>query len=145
MTKKDIERIFGEACRILYHDNQKYIDEEANEESIVPFMTPYLKSQFKGYDVVNGYNREGPIKNDGSKRDPKRDIEGNCIYPDIIVHQYGPEGENLVAIEVKGYWNTEPRSHDEKKLRGLHSKQGYKFIYRIELGKDMAELIEVEP
>ncbi|MCC7004741.1 hypothetical protein IT397_02380 [Candidatus Nomurabacteria bacterium] len=141
MNKQIIEKIINEACRILYRDNKNLIDEEAHERTIVPEILPYLREYFPDYEVWSEYNREGEVGN----RKPKRDLDGNLIVPDIIVHEFGPTGRNLVAIEVKGYWNDEPRENDEEKLRGLHRKHGYEFLYRIELGPDNHQLVEVLP
>ena len=141
MNKSFIEKTLKESCRILYIDNKNLIDEKAHERTIVSRMLPYLSSQFTDYIVDPEYNREGEIRN----RQTKKDVNGTPILPDLIVHQYGPTGRNLIAIEIKGYWNNGSREDDEEKLRGLHSKQGYEFMYRIELGKDEAEIIEILP
>lgn len=141
MNKNFIESVLKEACYLLYTENKRLINERAHERTIVSDMLPYLRSKFTEYLVEVEYNREGPIKN----RQTKEDALGNPIIPDIVVHKYGPNGRNLVAIEVKGYWNNESRKKDDEKLRGLNSKQGYEFIYRIELGKDEAQVIEVSP
>lgn len=139
MNKDFIVNTLIECCRVLYLDSKNLIVEKAHERTIVSRMVPYLKSQFSGYSVDPEYNREGSFE----KRETKKDIDNNPILPDLIIHKYGPNGENLVAIEVKGYWNKESREIDEEKLRKLHLKQGYKFLYRIELGRDKADLIEV--
>ncbi len=137
MNKETIESTLKESCRLLYQDNKHLIDEEAHERSILPQMLPYLTSHFPNHSILIEYNREGV------NRDPKKDIDGNLIVPDLIVHRHGLDGENLLAIEIKGYWNKHLRQEDDIKLKGLKSKQGYKFAYRIELGKDEAEIIEI--
>lgn len=109
MNKETIENIINEACRIRYRDNKNLIDEKARERIIVPEILPYLREHFTNYEVWSEYNWEGEIGN----RKPKRYLDENLIVPDIIVHGYGPTGHNLVAIEVKGYWNEEPRENDE--------------------------------
>lgn len=139
MTQNTIERKLNKICNILYKNDIDLINEKAHERTIVSRMIPYFKIQFNNYLIDSDYNREGEIGN----RQVKKDIDNNPILPDLIVHRYGPKGINLLAIEAKGYWNKYPREKDEMKLIGLKKKQGYKFIYRIELNKDKAEIIEV--
>lgn len=83
----------------------------------------------KVWNIDVEYNRE-------NNTDPKTDIHRKRLKPDIIVHQRGPQGINLVAIEIKGYWNDESREKDINSLQRLQEKHNYKFLYRLELGKD---------
>lgn len=139
MAKEEIEKAINEACSFLYRDAKHLLDEGANERDIVSYIVPLLRGKYCEYQVDSEYNREGAI----GHRIPKTDSDGNRIIPDIVVHKHGPEGQNLVAIEVKGYWNHEPRQQDEDLLRRLQVKHNYKYLYRLELGKDCAELIPV--
>lgn len=141
MNKEYIEYAIRETCRLLYIKNKSLIDERAHERTIVNEMLPCFRGFFIGFQILSEYNREGEIGN----RQPKTSIEGTILVPDIIVHQPGPTGQNLLAIEVKGYWNSEPRVNDEIKLKKLRIKHGYEFLYRIELEKDTYQLIEVTP
>ena len=141
MNKEFIEKVISEACDLLYRENKNLIDERAHERTIVNEMLSYLRMHFVEYEVWSEYNREGEIGN----RQSKTDIDGNIIIPDIIIHKYGPTGRNLAAIEVKGYWNDEPRDNDDKKLRDIQFKHGYEFLYRIELGKNEPKVIEILP
>ncbi len=141
MNKEIIKKAISRACDILYIKNINLIKERAHERTIVNEMLPSLKEDFFEYDVWSEYNREGEIEN----RQSKKNIDGDIIIPDIIIHKYGPTGFNLAAIEVKGYWNNESREVDEKKLRDIHFKHGYLFLCRVELGKNEAQVIEVLP
>lgn len=140
MTKENIEQIIKQVCILFYKNHKHLIDERANERNIVSsYIAPDLRLKFIGYNVDAEYNREGKI----GDRKTKTDIVGDPILPDIVIHKFGPKGKNLVAIEVKGYWNQEPREEDEKVLRRLEKKHNYEFLYRLELTRDKAELIEV--
>ena len=141
MTKEFIEGAINKSCLAVYKVGKGLIDEAASERSIVGMVVLHLAPSFPHYSVLVEYNREG----EKNHRDSKRNFAGDRIVPDIIIHEPGGGGRNLVAIEVKGYWNNEPRSGDEEKLRGLGMKQGYEFLYRIELGKEGHELFEVLP
>lgn len=140
MTKEKIEKAILDACALVYRDFKHLINERTNERNIASsYLVPILRKKHRGYQVDSEYNREGSVDN----RVPKTDSDGNRILPDIVIHEYGPEGFNLAAIEVKGYWNREPRQQDEDLLKRLQMKHNYKFLYRLELGRDCAELIPV--
>lgn len=141
MNKETVEKIMNDACETFYRNSKNLIDEKAHERTIVAEMLPYLREHFPHYTVLSEYNREGAI----DERQSKRDLDGNLLIPDIIVHEFGPNGRNLVAIEVKGHWNDEPREIDDAKLRSIQLKHGYEFLYRIELGKHKANIIAVLP
>lgn len=143
LTKETIEKNVNDACTELYAEQKALIDEEANERDIVSFLAPKLRVKFPGWDIDTDYNREGEYR-EHERRDTKTDLNKNPLLPDIIVHKRGPDGPNLVAVEVKGYWNKEKRSEDEDSLRRLRAKHGYEFLYRLELGRDLHELIFVE-
>ncbi len=141
MSKKQIETYLHTAINTLYLEAPDLIRYEVNERSIVTELYSRLKGPFetKGWSVNVEYNREG---NNG---DPKMDKIGKMI-PDIIVHTRGvKKGPNLLAIEVKGFWNLSDREVDVQKLRRLRDKYGYQFLYRIELEKDKGVLIEIDP
>lgn len=132
------ENTVNAACAELYATKKHYIDERAHERTIVAdFIAPFLRERLKGWDVNTDYNREGV------DREPKKDLDGNLIMPDIIVHKHGPAGPNLFAVQVKGYWNRQDRVIDEDSLRRIRAKHGYRFLYRLELGRDKHEIIPV--
>lgn len=142
ITKEHIESLIHEACDFLYKQHKNLVDEAANEPSIVAsVLVPYLQSKLDEYDVTLGYNREGEF----GDRKPKTDLDGNRILPDIIIHKYGPDGPNIAAIEVKGYWNSEDRKEDEHSLQRLEAKHRYLYLFRIELDREWFEVIRVEP
>lgn len=58
------------------------------------------------------------------------------IIPDIIIHERGSNKDNLVAIEVKTWWNNkdEERKRDEDKLFYLtDSFHQYRYKYGLSL------------
>jgi hypothetical protein len=142
LTKDEIEHLLRGACEHLYKNHKHLIDEAAHEESIVAdVLVPYLRLNINDYDVTTGYNREGELES----RETKTDLEGHPIVPDIIIHRFGPKGPNTAAIEVKGYWNHQDRKEDEDSLQRLAAKHKYKYLYRLELGRQTYELISVVP
>lgn len=118
-TKDEIFKKISNACVSLYKNQMYLIEEHANERTVAAHIAAYLRELFIEWDVDSEYNREGEL------RVPKRDIEGELAYPDIIIHRHGFEGPNLVAMEIKGYWNKTNRNDDVQKLLKLQSKHGY--------------------
>lgn len=138
LDKTTIESIINGICEVLYKENKQVIDRHLHERGIVSdYIAPSLRSSFPKFDVNVEYNREGV------DIDPKKDLAGKDIIPDILVHKQMTDDFNLVALEVKGYWNKEDRSIDEDKLRRLDDMHPYKFLYRLELNKEKHELIAV--
>ena len=140
MNREDIEQRIERACCGLYEQDKRLIDQESNEAGIVAdALAPRLRNEFPEWDVNTTYNREG------SGDDSKRDVDGNIMVPDIIIHRPGLVGPNIAVIEIKGFWNNENRAKDEDKLRRIGLKFNYEHLYRIELQRDGYELIRVSP
>ncbi|MDP2331839.1 MAG: hypothetical protein Q8M19_14205 [Reyranella sp.] len=137
MTSREVEEGISRACSQLYAEQRRLIANSALEDGIVGRLARYLDPLFPGWDVDAHYNREG------AGRKSKQDGMG-LIIPDIVIHTAGVKaGPNLVAIEVKGYWNTEDREEDETNLKRLAAEYGYEFLFRVELRRETFELIRV--
>lgn len=141
MEKTELEIIINTACNLLYERERILIDNRTHERTIVARLCIYLSPLLgETWAVDCEYNREG------KKGDSKRNESGALLYPDLIVHTRGEiQGPNLVAIQAKGYWNTEDRSKDENDLQQLHKKYNYKYLYRLEFGKQIHQLILISP
>jgi hypothetical protein len=144
MDKEVIIRRMRDGLTTLYESEGELIRNRTNEETIVSHLVEYLRSSFvhDGWSVDTEYNRDGT--------ETKHDSHGNRISPDIIIHRRTSEREkrcspadNLVAIEVKGYWNREDRNIDAQKLRDMRKRYGYRYLFQVELKADAGELIEV--
>ena len=142
MTEEKINFYITQALGELYSFEPNLISIKAEEESITAHLMCYLKKYFTSWSVDVEYNRAG--------KHTKDDSRGKCIFPDIIIHhrtpnqekKYSPEN-NLVAMEVKGYWNSKDRQIDKVKLIDMKMRYGYQYLFRIELGKQMGQLIPV--
>ncbi|MDD5639202.1 MAG: hypothetical protein PHR47_00105 [Candidatus Pacebacteria bacterium] len=142
MTKKEIKSKIEFALSELYTRDMDLIRNKAEEEAISAQLVCYLKPLFDSWNVDFEYNRDG--------WDKKENSIGVRILPDIIIHHRTPNREerfapknNLIAIEVKGHWNTQDRNLDEVKLVDIKKRYGYQYVFRIELGSECGEVIEV--
>ena len=138
MNSREVKNKLQAACNRLYANEKNLIDEESNELTIVSYLVSYLRDEIKDWDIDQDYRREG------IDRTPKRDLSGNIIIPDIAIHKRGPDGPNLAAVEVKGYWNKENRAIDKAKLKAIQLKHHYRFLFRIELLNEGFEIIQAE-
>lgn len=139
MNSAEIKKKVSEACEALYKTSFDLIVTKTHERTIAAKLANLLEDVFDGWDVDVEYNREG-----GEGRS-KRSLEDELLLPDIIIHKRGSIiGPNLVVIQVKGFWNNENRAKDEKDLRKLRERFGYKKLYRLELNFESYELIEVD-
>ena len=133
MRRDEIEARVLAALRLLVLRDGRLLELNVGERSIAAKLAGYMQPLFPAYDVDAEYNRHGI--------DPKRLPGGHeckegqepLIVPDIIVHQRGHNGSNLLVAEVKKFTNHEPRSCDESKVRGILEQFAYRFGLLIEV------------
>ncbi|MHA1749061.1 MAG: hypothetical protein ACTSYF_10535 [Promethearchaeota archaeon] len=108
------------------------LENDVSERAITHKLAEYIQEQFPDWNVDCEYNRDG--------HDPKRVnlINGpDKVYPDIIVHKRGPNGPNLMVVEVKKSNDTRQNGeeHDRQKLnaylQGLSYKVGVLVVFNI--------------
>ena len=90
--------------------------------------TVYLETAFSDWDVDCEYNRNGDRLKEIPLSDECRELlrKTDRVVPDIIVHKRGPQGPNLLAIEIKR--EGQPGEEcDLAKLRGYISVIGYSY------------------
>lgn len=114
-------------------------DIHLSERSIVFRYGLYLQDRikntiFEDYNIDCEYNRNIDLEK------KYHDNNGKVLgcYPDIIIHKRGTNGDNLLVIEIKTWWNTNTE-HDEDKLRDLTKQTSdyrYEYGLSITLGKD---------
>jgi hypothetical protein len=49
------------------------------------------------------------------------------VFPDIVVHQRGPDGPNLLVVEAKKATSGMDSAFDCAKLKGYKEELGYRF------------------
>jgi hypothetical protein len=107
-----------------------------SERCISSRLAFYLQSAFPEHSVDLEYNRKGespkrlnlPVQcaND-------RDDGGDpLVVPDIIVHKRGPEGPNILVVELKKTTNRESRECDHLRIHAFREQLGYEAAATIE-------------
>lgn len=131
-VKEKVERAIGK-----FNSLDKYLlDVDASERSIAAKLASYLQSYIPVFSVDVEFNRDGFI--------PKRlNLPAECVdsvghngdvlvIPDIIVHERGSEGRNILCIEIKKKNDPRGLDCDRKRLEALIATQGYQYGALIE-------------
>jgi len=107
------------------------IEHDLREECISARLALHLQALFDDYSVDVEYNRAGDLAKRLQLPDEcakKRDREGRAlVLPDIIVHRRGPDGPNVLVIEIKKTSNPLGFDCDRRRIRAFRSKLGYTF------------------
>lgn len=120
------------AIRALLRTDLYLLEVDATERAITHKLAEHLQREFVDWHVDCEYNRDGhddpkrvhiPAELRRSTRRPHPD--GDCVYPDIIIHRRGPGGPNYVVLEAKNSSNTEAHERDHAKLRGYRDSHQY--------------------
>jgi len=131
-----VRRRLDAAVARLVHDDGYLLANNLGERCIAARLAMYLQGTFPEYAVDAEYNRDGDT--------PKRlDLHSDCanyrnehgeslVVPDVIVHRRGPEGPNILVLEVKKTSNPAPRDCDRARIHAFRAQYGYEFAALIE-------------
>ena len=112
------------------------LDVDVSERCIAAKLASYLQHFIPEYFVDVEFNRDGSI--------PKRlNLPEECVdsvnrdgdaivIPDIIVHRRGPDGLNVLCVEIKKKNDSRGLDCDRKRLKALISTLGYQYGALIE-------------
>lgn len=125
--KQELKSIVDSAVAQLYTETESLIQREGLERSITFRLGIYLNDLFRNtiwlsnFDFDIEYNKNGL----NSKRTPRRP---NGVQPDIILHRRRSNNENVMVIEIKGWWDRRTRDDDRVKLEDFTHQDGeYKY------------------
>ncbi len=131
MNQAEIERRIREALATFIRDDEYLLTHNLSERCIASRLALHLQTQFPEYNVDVEYNRAGDT--------PKRlelpqhcansfDDDGEAlVVPDIIVHQRGEAGPNLLGIEIKKANDRRGFGCDHDRLVPLKARFGYNY------------------
>jgi hypothetical protein len=126
-------------CYLLYHN--------IYERSITHKLAEYLQANFLDFNVDCEYNGDiGNIVNYRKQlditeeemieiaRQKSREDETYSVYPDIIIHTRGTNGNNHLVIEVKkANGNGKDKAFDLLKLKKFTTQYGYRLGIYLEI------------
>jgi len=136
-----IQKKVKDALKAFCREDRLLLDINASERSISHKLAEHLQKQFRHLNVDCEYNRHrNDIKrlqfpNDSSAR--MNDLEARTVFPDIIVHERGNDGNNLLVIEIKKSNSGLNHFYDYEKLKAFtsnpyHYKCGLFFLFDVE-------------
>ncbi|PCJ39716.1 MAG: hypothetical protein COA81_09965 [Alphaproteobacteria bacterium] len=122
----ELQKPLKDAIAEFYEKERELLKHKGIEQAMVFRIGIYLnellkKTSLKDHSLDCEYNKKG--------KDPKTEIDdGTAIRPDMLIHKRGSgRDNNILAIEFKGWWNTN-RSKDIEKLKNLTKPNGgYKY------------------
>jgi hypothetical protein len=125
LTRIEVEDRLRSALATLLDSDWWLLYVGASERSLCHKLAEILQRLFGSFKVDCEYNRDGekPKSMPPIKYGPDRGV-----LPDIIVHERGADGSNLLVIEAKCTDHTEvERLEDEEKLRAIQKEFSYLF------------------
>jgi hypothetical protein len=124
------------ALRQLVENDRHLLENDLSERCIASRLAMYMQQVFPELAVDVEYNRQGDIPKKLGLPDECAnfwDEEGRAfVVPDVIVHRRGPEGPNILILELKKTTNRESRACDHERILAFRAQLGYIFGALIE-------------
>jgi hypothetical protein len=125
----EIRERLNKAVQVLNEKDRYLLENDLSERCIASRLAMYLQPLFPDQVVDVEYNRAGDMPKRLNLPDECanfRDADGrSLVVPDIIVHTRGPNGPNLLVLELKKTTNWEgvtehPNPATEERLKPGH-------------------------
>ena len=128
MTFQEIEQKIKNALLFFYKEDSYLIDNNVHERSLTFRCGIYLQNEFPNWKVDCEYNKNcqtfqyNKLLSARCDKEPKfnckecGDHRKCTVFPDIIIHQRGPD-KNLLVIEAKCNASVSQIAEDEEKLQ----------------------------
>lgn len=137
MKQQEVVGKINQALDLFYEKDKYLIDKDAHERSISHKFAEYLRPMFPDHNVDCEYDLHGnKIKTLEGIKECSKLKRTERILPDIIIHERGPDENNLVVIEIKS--RTKPTMCDIRKLELMTLKDGqfrYDYGFLIQFSK----------
>lgn len=138
---KQLQVVISNCLESLYQMDSTLITRGGMEQSASFRFAIYLNEAIKEIDWLNGLQLDIEYNKNGlnPKRTPRRP---KGVRPDLIIHSRGNNDANILVVEIKGWWNDEPREFDRIKLEDFTHQDGeYKYGLGVflELERDSCE------
>jgi len=130
MDPEELIRILNDASRETETRDRYLFENNAAERNIAARLAMSLQTRLPDWVVDSDYNRM-------NGRHPKRvTLPPECAgyrnekdealtSPDVIVHRRGPDGPNLLVIEIKKTTNRDKGDCDRVRLHAFRGQLGY--------------------
>ncbi|GLS33092.1 hypothetical protein SAMN04488498_13311 [Mesorhizobium albiziae] len=125
MDQDALEKILNAALDALYAHDQPMIVMDVNERTLCARLSAILQNFFHRHSVHAEYNRHGVYPKEIELPNGEGVLTSTRVFPDIIIHQPGHDGENILVIEVKKSTNVMPDETDLRKLEKIKEQIAY--------------------
>jgi hypothetical protein len=128
MDADEVQRHLGVALQKFNDSDLILLRYDVHECCIAARLAMYLQVEFPNHSVDVEYSRAGGVA-------PKRlALPVQCgrrkhgvVRPDIIVHHRGPDGPNLLVLELKKSVSADPPQCDHNRIRAFRREFRYAF------------------
>lgn len=136
MQRDDVRQRLDKALQRLSSADAHLLENNLSERCIAARLAMYLQDAFPDHKVDVEYNRKGCV--------PKRlgvpeecanyfDQAGNAlVVPDVIVHERGERGPNVLVLELKKTSNPDGFGCDRTRILAFRDELHYEFGALIE-------------
>lgn len=143
VQRAELEQHINQALEELVTIDRDLMRRGISERSLVARLAHHLQVSIHNDDVNSPWIVDVEFNRAGLNNDPKllAGLEGctkvvngkSYIVADLIIHQRGPRGPNLMAIEVKKTSNKACRDCDRRRIEAFVNQLNYTFGARLEL------------
>jgi len=132
ILRRHVESKIEDALSRMTSKDKYLLEHNLGEGCLAHRFAVHLAAVFSDWDVDCEYNRNGDRLKEIPLSDECRELlrKTDRVVPDIIVHKRGPQGPNLLAIEIKREGQTGEEC-DLAKLRGYISVIGYSYGFYV--------------
>lgn len=138
MEREDVLRRLEAALDRLVRQDAYLLTNNLGERCIAARLAMYIQAEFPepDVDVDVEYNRDSDAPKRLGLRNEctmSRDKHGeSLVAPDVIVHRRGPEGPNILVLEIKKTANPVARDCDLARIHAFRKQYEYQFAGLIE-------------
>ena len=139
-SEAKVHAALDRAINELIRRDQHLLESDCSERSITHHLAVYLAAEFPQYNVDCEYNRDGfDVKRlKLGEREVKvsdDELDAVTVFPDVVVHERGTNGSNLLVVEVKkAVSRTDLAEYDIRKLQAFKAELGYVHAAHVVLG-----------
>jgi hypothetical protein len=116
-TWEEVERRLNRALSRVADNDLRLLEHGPSERAVMHRLAVYLEQEFPEWSTDCEYNRQGDA---GDRKQAVLVVgqDAKDVDPDIIIHRRGPDGPNLLAVEVKpADCSKKELEHDVNKLQ----------------------------
>lgn len=129
MDPDEVRKRLLAALQELEENDSVLLENDLSERCITFRLAMYLQNVFPEYSVDAEYNRKGASPKTLRLPEQCANYENNdgapFVVPDIIVHQRGPDGPNILVLELKKTTNRSPRDCDRERIHAFREQLHY--------------------